>query len=293
MTLTKVNDNAIQLGGIPPNTGSYQVTVEVSVGNCKHEKTYTIKIYPLLESLVTTYLTGKNGLKVVDLNQTIKGGKPPYSCAFLNGNGRGTIPAGVQLNSGDNVNIQQSGCTLSGVPSNANKPGSYGFIMVVRDAFFQQVEIPVGYKHLSCNDSVFSITPSVDTIPVRKTGAAYNFEVNIKDLDRYIRQVNGQNQCYHSINLLLSLNGLSGAQNLSCTASDPVCVNCNAAETTCVTSPSGCPVTASAKQFIRIRQHAPIRSGRTKGPAFVTLEPTYSYTLNKSKTCHFDILERD
>tara|TARA_B100001989_G_C24547397_1_gene471879 strand:+ start:2862 stop:3815 length:954 start_codon:yes stop_codon:yes gene_type:complete len=293
--VTRVSDTEARVDATAPSAGTFNATVEITIGKCTNQVKVPIKIWPKLESLVNPFLDGSNGKKAVELNTTIKGGKPPYSCGLSAGAGRGTLPRGISFGT-DSRNIQTSGCTLTGTPTNANKPGIYGFLVEVQDAFGQQAFIPVSYKVGQCTDSNFSLTPGIGTLPVRKTGAAYSFKVKLK-FDNYR---NTSNQCTYNINLLMSLGPLSAGPNLGCASALPVCVDCSG-NSFCVTGHNGtsCPTVITSEQDINVRTHPPIRTNFPKGPAFQSFEPLYRWRFNndstqfREKTCHFDILERD
>jgi hypothetical protein len=86
----------------------------------------------------------------------------------------------------------------------------------------------------------------------------------------------------------LTLGPLGSDNQLRCSSSKPVCVECNSTNQVCVTNPGKCPAVTVAKQKILVRKHTPIQP---KGLAFQTLSPQYVYSNNKTITCHWNVLE--
>jgi hypothetical protein len=268
------------LTGVAKTDGQINISIEVSAGRCKYNTVNSFRIWPRLRSLVTPYITGSAVTKIAEVSKTITGGKPPYRCQQYRGIGEGTVPSGIQVDANDST-----GCTLIGLPDGSNLPGSYGFMMIVSDSLGQLVEIPVSYKHGSCDNPFFKLTPSVDTTPVKTIGSAYEWRVDINNLDLY-RDIN---VCRYQFYLLLTHGPLSAASQLLCSGPETICISCNATDQYCISGSSTCPSLLSLYHFVRVRQHAAMRPNNA--PAFLTLELRYTYSLNKSQSCHWETLE--
>jgi hypothetical protein len=276
----QLSPTSLELTGTPTTDGQFNLSIEVSAGRCKYNTTNSFRIWPRLQSLANPYLQASFVTKLAEVFKTITGGKPPYRCQQYYGPGQGTVPSGIQQDPNDST-----GCTLLGQPDTSNLPGTYGFIMMVRDSLGQLVEIPVSYTHGSCNNPFFQLTPSVDALPVKPIASTYEWRVDIKNIDYY----NSFNVCRYELYLMLTHAALSAGPNLSCFSPDPICVSCNATEQSCVNTPSTCPAVISMYHFVRIRQHTAIRPNNA--PAFLSLQLRYTYSINKSQSCHWDTLE--
>ncbi len=271
----------VQVTGTAGTAGTYTLAIEVSAGGCKYTVSRQFKVWSKLKSLVTTALAGKNPLNVAVAGTTISGGKPPYRCARYTGPGGGTQPSGVLFDVSDTT-----GCTLIGAPDNTNPPGLYGFMVTVSDSLNTSVDIPVTYTYGNCNDGKLTITPAVNKLPVFQAGSAYSWNVKINDIDAY----QDNNRCTFQLFLLLGRGPLTSNSQLTCGGTEPICVECNSTNQYCSTfaSSTTCPTTVTVEHFIRVRKHPVMRTDR---PAFLTLIPEYNYTTNKSKKCHWEVLE--
>lgn len=281
LTLNTVSPHIVQLVGTATSEGDFKITVEASAGSCKYSMLIPLKIWPRLTSLVATFLKGTSSLNVAVLNQTFKGGKPPYRCQIYKGIGEGTQPSGVSVDTKDTT-----GCTLTGVPDQTNLPGSYGFMVSIYDSLNRTIEIPVSYIHKSCHDGTITLSPSVDQTPVFKAGSEYSWDVKLIDVDAYA----DQGQCVFQMYLLLKRGPLTSDASLSCGTADPICVECNATTQFCSTfaSTTTCPTKVTIQHAIKVKKHTPFR---TNVPGFLTLEPMYTYSVSKTKGCHWEVLE--
>lgn len=282
LKLNIVSPHTVQLMGTAGSDGNFKIKVQASAGSCTLSVETTLKIWPKLTSLVTSYLKGASSLPVAVVNQTFQGGKPPYRCQIYSGIGEGTKPSGVIVDPADST-----GCTLKGTPDTSNAPGSYGFMVSIYDSLNRTIEIPVSYPHKSCLDGTITMTPSVDTTPVQKAGEANEWKIKLTDIDAYA----DSSQCIFQLYLLLKRGPLTSDPNLSCLTNDPVCVQCGDSNQNlfCPASfaSTSCPTKVNIEHKIVVKKHTPFR---TNAPGFLTLEPLYTYSVNKTKICHWEVL---
>ena len=134
--------------GTPESPGELSVTVRVRSGDLEAQKTLNVRIWEPAEFL-TTHLNMEGTLVLSDL-PVFRDARPPFSCRLYTGRGAGTKPGGVTLD-GDT-------CTLSGGVGPQEVPGTYGFIVILRDAFGHETEIPIFVFGRDCNTDAVTIT---------------------------------------------------------------------------------------------------------------------------------------
>lgn len=233
------------------------------------------------------YLVG-NPTGLTCVTDAVRGGTGPHTCSFYVGPARGTVPAGVMQDTGD-----PSGCTLvGGVDTDSgDRPGAYGFTMVVEDALGDTVEIPVAYQGPACDTATAIITPDAWPVIVHAPGTARNWQLNITDLDG-VEQGMVCDAC--NTLSLLTRGPLTIAAGLDCANPGDVCSDC----ADCVTFIGACPgeSVATMTRFVNLAAHAPLRNEGLAG--WVTIDFGVSYSgisfdpcAGKSWGCHIEVLE--
>jgi hypothetical protein len=174
-------------------------------------------------------------------------GTGPFTCSFYNGAGAGTRPDGLTLTGAT--------CTLSG--GGGGQPGQYGFIVVVRDACNQTLEVPVAFDNGDCPDNAAldppAWPPRVPSDPTGGYGWLLEAAIGVRNFDDTCQACFGMSVSTRSPTTL--------AAGLECDNPGDLCSDCDG----CIEPiHAGCtpPQTSLAmSREVEVRAHDPLRSG--------------------------------
>jgi hypothetical protein len=219
-------------------------------------------------------------------------GTGPFTCAFYDGPGAGTRPGGVSL----------SGCRVAGATDADDLPGTYGFLVTVRDACGAAVEIPIAYRHGDCNASSSS-GARIDPVawPPRVPLAAitgYGWMLATPDIDVPCHPTLGCMGPRGGCGWCLAIQAATRAptlvaMDLDCANPGDVCSTITSTDAIAM-----CPDSIAMNREVTVRPHATLRPA---GAAWLSLTLGLQYSGpicpapspgNKAWSCHLEVLER-
>jgi hypothetical protein len=186
-------------------------------------------------------------LATTDLAAAVDG-TGPFTCSFYTGVARGTRPAGTAL----------TGCALAGGAGPGQAQGQYGFIVVVRDACGDTVDVPVAMQHGACTDLVtMTPPPSPVRVPSAPT-AGYGWGLQL-DLDLVANAGGGCGYCFTMQATTRAPAQIS--QNLDCANPGTICSDCDG----CVGAVTSCSAPVTMERQLTVKPHDRLRPAGSPG----------------------------